>query len=186
MLTIAGDLGNQCLRLDDPSYKYAGSDSDYRHQDVIADVVEDIKNLRCDTIWQSCFEVENIVPQANDDAENHSSNTLESNGLISAPAKPVYTSGDNSFHYGDRAGKSGKEYHQEEDCPDHSTDRSHFRKNLRQCDEHESRTGILHSFHSEESENGRYDHYACEECDKSVEELDLVDRFDKIAVTFEV
>ncbi len=183
--TAESDLVNNGLGLDDPANKDAACDCNNRHKDVVADIVENVENLCNATVGKGHLEVEDIVAEADDYANNIGDDGSNKSCLFAAPAKFIHAAGNNGFQKGNRRGESGKCNSNEEDNSDNGACTAHCVKYLGEGDEHKA-GACGHAFGAHKGEHGGNDHETCKESNESIEDFNAVNALNKVGVLLDI
>jgi len=183
--TAESNFFDDGLGLDDPANKDAAGDSNNRHKDVVADIVENVENLCNTAVGKGELKVEDVVAEADNNTHKVSDNRYDDSGLSAAPSELIHTAGDNGFKQGYGGGESCKNNGDKEDDTDNVAGNAHCGKNLGHGDKHKA-GACGHALGAHKGKDSGNDHKTGKECHDSIKELDAVDALDQIGVLLNV
>ena len=183
-MTAEGDFVDDGLGLDNPADKDTGGNGGHRHQNVVAQIVQNIQDLGIlagGGVGQDSFEVQGVVTQADQKTDHTGHSGYQQGGLLAIQVELIHHAGDQRFHNGNGGGQCCEGHgHEEEDTYNGTDHIAHGGENLGQSYEHQRGTAVGKTVSAHKGEHGRDDHHTGQERNGGVEQFDLVDRLVQI------
>ena len=162
-----------------PADQDTGQKWDKWHQKTVADIIHNIQELSDRTIWKFQFEIQFIIPKADQHCRNKRIYSDHAAHFFTWFMRKLHAVCNQSFHNRYTGGQCRKSHHQEKQDCHRTAEDSHGFKYLWQRDKDQAWPGS-HSIVSKEHKDSRDDHHSCKKCNSGIKNFNLICRLIQI------